>query len=103
MPDIEIHYSEEWAALYVDGRLERVGDSYLAEERALQILGVTTVQDDAFMRGQNQAAGVAQTLNEVSDYRIERDRRATEAADLRRRAAELLAEANRVDPQAADR
>jgi hypothetical protein len=31
---LEIHYADEWAALYVDGKLERVGDSYLAEERA---------------------------------------------------------------------
>ena len=92
--DLEIHYAEEWAALYVDGKLERVGDSYLAEERAFELLGVKIVQDDSFLRGQTQAAGVAQTLDEVVAYSDERD-------EKRRRAAELRAEAERLTVEAA--
>lgn len=101
MPKMEIHYnSGDWAALYIDGKLERVGDSYLAEQRALQILGVIIVQDDAFMRGQNQSAGVAQTLAEVTEYREQRDANVRRATELREQAKALEAEARRLDPEA---
>jgi hypothetical protein len=85
MPDLEIHYDPggEWAALYVDGRLERVGDSYLAEEKAFEILGVKTVQDNAFLRGQHGRDGCAQTLDELAAYRTQRDVDRAEAARLR--------------------
>jgi hypothetical protein len=91
--NIEIHYADEWAALYLDGKLDRVGDAYLAEEKAFGLLGVKQVQDDAFMRGQNQASGVADTLDEVAEYRRQRDEALTEAARLRAQADELLAKA----------
>ncbi len=32
---LEIHYADDWAALYVNGRLKVVGDSYLAEAAKL--------------------------------------------------------------------
>jgi hypothetical protein len=95
-PRLEIHYEEEWAALYVDGKLERVGDSYLAEERAFEILGVKIVQDDAFMRGQTASAGVAQTLDEVEAFRRERDEKRAKAAQLRAEAERLLREAGEI-------
>lgn len=91
--ELEIHYAEEWAALYVDGKLDRVGDTYNTEERAFELAGVTTVQDAAFMRGQNYRDGVAQTLEEVREYAADRDRRLAEAADLERQAADLNARA----------
>ena len=90
---MEIHYAEEWAALYVDGKLKTVGDSYLAEEMALNLLGVKIVQDDAYMRGQNQRDGVAKTLDEVHEYRVKRDAALARAAELRAQAAELEAQA----------
>lgn len=98
MPNLEIHYDPngEWAALYVDGRLDRVGDAYLAEEKAFELLGVKTLQDDAFLRGQGGRDGVAQTLDEVAAYRTERDAAKARAAQLRERAAELMAEAERL-------
>jgi hypothetical protein len=99
-PKLEIHYAEEWAALYVDGRLERVGDSYLAEERAFEILGVTTIQDDAFLRGQTSRDGVAKTLSDVAAYRAQRDEQRAEADRLRREAERLLAEASALDRRA---
>lgn len=93
-PKLEIHYNgDDWAALYVDGELAVVGDSYLAEERAFELLGVTIVQDDAFMRGQTRAAGVAPTLDEVQAYRTARE----QARELRAEAARLLAEAKKMD------
>jgi len=97
--ELEIHYSGEWAALYVDGQLDpdTVGDSYHAEEKAFELLGVKQVHDSGFMRGQTQRSGVAQTLDEVSSYISERNDRLNEA-DLKRAEAErLLAEAKALE------
>jgi hypothetical protein len=94
---LEIHYADEWAALYVDGKLERVGDSYLAEERAFEILGVRIVQDDAFMRGQKRADGVAQSINEVEALREQREENRRRAAELRHQAERLLQQAGELD------
>jgi hypothetical protein len=86
-PHMEVHEEEEWSALYVDGRLALVGGGYLADERVRELVGVVTIQDDAFMRGQKCADGVAQTLEEVEAYRTERERRRERAAELRAEAA----------------
>lgn len=91
--DLEIHYADNWAALYVDGNLDRVGDAYLTEERAFELLGVKIVKDDAFMRGQEQASGVAQTLAEAVAYSDQQVARLRRAAELRAQADRLLAEA----------
>lgn len=97
MPAMEIHHSgEEWSALYVDGRLEEVGDTYVVEERAFELLGVKEVQDDAFMRGQKSREGVAPTIDEVEAYRAEREASKARAAELREQAAALLAEAEQL-------
>lgn len=94
---LEIHYADDWAALYVDGKLDRVGDAYNTEERALSLAGVATVHDDAFMRGQSQRDGVAQTLDEVAAYARERDERLAVAAQKRAEAERLLAEAGELE------
>jgi hypothetical protein len=100
-PRLEIHYDTthgEWAALYVNGQLDRVGDNfYLTEERAFELAGITVVHDGAFMRGQTQADGVAQTLDEVAAYRQQRDAARAEAQRLRDEAARLTAEAARLE------
>lgn len=95
---LEIHYAEEWAALYLDGKLVTVGDSYVAEEKAFTLLGVRTTQDPAFMRGQSQRAGVAQTLLQVAQYAADRDARIQAAAEKRAQAAALMTEAAHLDP-----
>lgn len=92
--EIEIHYDEEWAACYVDGRLAVVGDSYLAEEKAFELLGVKQVSDDSFMRGQRSRDGVAQTLQEVEEYRTRRTERERQASALEVEASRLLREAD---------
>jgi hypothetical protein len=99
--DIQIHYADEWAALYVDGDLvERtVGDSYIAEEHALNLLGVKQVHDDAFMRGGNDRSTVANTLMEVDNFRFTRQKKRIEAARLRAEAARLLDEAEELAPK----
>lgn len=108
MPDVgdrlQIHYdtedtggSGEWAALYVDGKLETVGDSHNAEEQAMALAGIVTVHDSAFMRGQKYREGVAKTLEEVTEFRDKRDRVLAEAARLRLQAAELEALAKELE------
>ena len=102
MSELELHYADEWAALYVDGELDAstVGDSYIAEAKALRILGVRIVQDDAFMRGQNARDGVAKNLDEVTAYREQRERRLAEAAKLRADAQALLDQAQALEAPA---
>jgi hypothetical protein len=97
--DLEIHYDPngDWAALYKDGNLVTAGDAYVAEEQAFSLLGVTIVQDDAFLRGQGQRAGVAQTVDQVAEYRCARDNKRETAAQKRAEAERLLAEANELE------
>ena len=93
---IEIHEADDWAAVYLDGNLVRVGDAYLADEWLRTHFGVKTVQDDAFMRGQIQREGVAKTLDEVADYARSRQKRLDRAAALRAQAQQLEDEARRL-------
>jgi hypothetical protein len=93
MSRIEVHTAGEWSALYFDGRLQTVGDSYHADEWIREHFGVVTVDDDAFMRGQGSRDGVAATLDQVAEYARERDARLARAAELRAEANRLLAEA----------
>ena len=97
---LEIHYSDDdWAALYVDGLLDRVGDAYVVEERSLDLLGVTIVHDNSFLRGQDSRDGVAGTLDDVNAYRQAAEQAMT-AADAKRAEAQLLlAEADALDPR----
>lgn len=99
--ELEIHYAEEWAALYVDGKLlpETVGDSYLAEEKAFELLGVKQLHDDAFMRGQSGRDGVARTLDEVNQYKTDREARQMRAKKLRDEALQLMVEADKLDAE----
>ena len=100
MASIEVHEAEEWSAVYLDGKLVHgPADSYLADEWIREHFGVATVQDDAFMRGQNRADGVARTLAEVEEYRRERDARLARAIELRAEADRLTAEAARLSGQ----
>jgi polysaccharide deacetylase 2 family uncharacterized protein YibQ len=94
--NIEIHEAGEWAAVYLDGRLVLVGDSYHADEWLRERFGVKTVQDDTFMRGQTSRDGVAKTLDEVRDYAAARRERLNRAAALRAEAKRLEDEAARL-------
>ena len=95
--NIEIHEAEEWSAVYLDGKLVLVGDSYLADEWLRTKFGVKTVQDNAFMRGQTQGAGVAETLDEVADYAKARQARLDRIAALHTEAQRLEDEARAIE------
>jgi hypothetical protein len=85
--DVQVHQSEDWAAVYLDGKLQMAGDSYLAVEWVYTFFGVTSVQDDAFLVGGREAAS---TLDEVEAYARQRAARQQKAAELRAQAEELL-------------
>jgi hypothetical protein len=90
---VVIYESDEWSAVYLDGRLVRVGDTYLADEWVRSHFGVETVQDDAYLMGGNGRDGVAQTLDELREYERARQERRDRAAALRAEAARLAEEA----------
>lgn len=89
MDDIEFHVEEEWTAVYLDGKLVTVGDSYYADEWLQKRCGVVQVYDDAFMRGGTDYDSVAQTLQEIEDYKMERYNKVKEIEQLKARIAEL--------------
>jgi hypothetical protein len=96
---VEVHEADEWAAVYLEGKLVHQGERYLANEWVREHFGVVTVQDDAFMCGSDRREDVAQTLDEVAEYAAERATRAERAADLERRASEMFDEARRLRQQ----
>jgi hypothetical protein len=96
-PPYVMYQSDEWTALYVNGRLDRVGDSYLADERLRELVGCVYIQDNAYLRGGNSRDGVAQTLDEVTAYQRVRADREARAEQLRNEAARLLQEAEGLD------
>lgn len=97
--DLELHYDPEgeWAALYVEGKLNCAGDAYVIEETAFELAGVEVVRDNAFLRGQDQRDGVAPTLDDVEAYRTERTDRQVRAADMRLQALVLIEQARKLE------
>lgn len=93
--DVQIHYSgDDWAALYIGGRLEVEGHSSTVEEKAFERLGVTVVNDDAFLGG---GARALTTLDRVARRRERTAARMERAATLRADAAAMLAEAGALE------
>lgn len=96
-PSVVCYEAGEWTAVYLDGALQRVGDTYLAHEWLVEHFGVLWMQDDAFLRGGDGRSDVAKTLEELDEYAAARERRRAEAANLRAEADRLLAQANELD------
>lgn len=96
-PAYELHRHRDWAAIYKNGRL-----LHPASERPHQIellldeLGVTVVQDPAFMLGKD-GVEVADTLDIAAAYRAERDAGLNLAAELRRKARADLDRADEIE------
>lgn len=86
--------SGEWAALYVDGRLEEVGDRYRSDDRIAEFLGVDEIDSDDFMLGGNDYDDVAKTLDDIKAYQAKVAKIAEEAdqAAIRERLAAIKAE-----------
>lgn len=99
---IEFHTYEdsEWTAVYLNGKLERVGDNYLADEWLQQYVGVKVVVDDAFMCGGRTREDVGQTLEAVAVYREWRERKLAEAKELEDAAQQLRDRAEQLRTEA---
>lgn len=94
MPQLTIYSDgEETEALYVDGKLDRIGDGYWVQERANELAGIEVISDDAFWRGSNDRDKAAKTIDEIHAYAADRDSKLAQADELRRQAAELEAQA----------
>lgn len=99
--DIKVYQgSSDWSALYVEGKLVRVGDHYLIDEKIYDLLNIETISSDDFMRGGNQESDVAQTLEEIKAYEEllqaaedEADELISQAEELERRAKEIREQA----------
>jgi hypothetical protein len=83
----------EWSALYVNGRLDKIGDHYLIDERIRELAGVITLQTDDFFRGGNSRDEAAQDLDDLRQYRQAREFREQQIAKLRAQADQLLQKA----------
>ncbi len=97
MASIQVHYTDDKStlALYVDGALKKIGPQQEVLDTAIMLLGIKQVFDDDFMRGQDTYAGVAKTLDEIRAYKATVNAANVEA--MRRKAAELLAEADNLE------
>jgi len=91
---------EDWSALYVKGKLEEVGDHYWVEDKLHEVLGITVLSSDDFMRGGDQREDVAQTLDDIEAYRERREEAEAQADDLLLQAAQLEQRAREIRKQA---
>lgn len=83
---------EGWSALYVDGSLDQIGDSYNVEERIAELLGVSLEESEVMARvsHRSDAPSTLANLREQEAELAERQQRANalrdEADRLRRQA-----------------
>ena len=89
--------SDDWSALYEDGKLVTVGDHYLIDEKLHDLLGIPVVQSDAFMQGGNQYKDVAQTLEAVRAFERQETAAHEAAEKLREDARRLRAQADALE------
>ena len=89
--------SDDWSALYIDGKLDRVGDHYMIDERISEIVGVETIYSDDFLRGGDSRDDVAETTEQITEYGDLKAERENRASELRMQARRLLEEAERLE------
>ena len=70
MPNFVRYNDGEWSALYQDGELVVIGDSYLSDDYLANYLNVEDIYSDDFLRGGSTRDQAAKTLQEIEDYRI---------------------------------
>jgi hypothetical protein len=97
MSEIEFWVSGEWTMVYLDGQLQRAGDSYLADEWLQERCGVKVIQDDAGVCIPDGKA--LKTLTEARAAMAAREQRLGAASNFRIEAARLLADADSLETQ----
>lgn len=98
-----VYTDEEWSALYIDGKLEIVGDHYLIDNRLQEILGVVTIESDAFMLGGSTHEDVAQTIDQIEAFEDAASKLRAEASQLRSLAQEMQQRADSLEAEAGSR
>lgn len=88
--------AEEWAALYVDGKLDYVGDQYNVDERIATLAGVVDRRGD-FLLGGNSRDDAAQTVDKITEYESAKEDRLRQAEALKEQARALIAEAEALE------
>lgn len=81
----------DYSALYVDGVLDTYGTNQVVDDRVLALVEVETYDSNYFLLGGNSKEDVAKTTAEIDQYATAKAEVDREAADLRRRADELIA------------
>lgn len=91
---IEFHRSGEWTGVYVNGKLVRHGDHYLADEWLQARVGVIVVDSDDWLPdGRTPLA----TLEEVAAETARREQLRVAAQAKRDQAADLLRQVQALD------
>jgi hypothetical protein len=94
--EIEFWRYGEWTMVYLNGRLERAGDHYLADEWLQGHFGVDVIDDeagDSIVNGRD----AVRTLDEVHERQLHRMHAAERAEEKRIEARQLLAEADEIE------
>ena len=69
MPNFVRYNNDEWSALYQDGKLVVIGDSYLSDYYLANYLKVEDIDSDDFLMGGSTRDQAAKTLQEIEEYR----------------------------------
>ena len=69
MPNFVRYNDDEWSALYQDGELVVIGDSYLSDYYLANCLNVEDIDSDDFLMGGSTRDQAAKTLQEIEEYR----------------------------------
>lgn len=85
----------DYSALYVDGVLDTFDTHSVVDARITELVNVDTYHSNAFLLGGDTKEDVANTTAEIDQYVSAKAELEREAADLRRRADELMARASR--------
>lgn len=96
--EIEFHRFGEWTGVYLDGKLVRHGDHYLADEWLQDHAGVKVIDSDAWL-ADSDGRHPFQTLAEVHQETQRRDQLRRTADKMRESAAELTRQAAELERQ----
>lgn len=99
----------EWSALYEDGKIVTYGDHENVHEKLFNLLGIDVEYTDDFVHSKTVTIGSGSavrkrevetaydTIEEIDSALIEREAKMRQAEELREQAAELIAQANRLE------
>jgi hypothetical protein len=100
MAEWQLHRDGDTSAIYKDGVLFDSGDSDNMRNKVLTELGVTRINNDAFMLGQDKKSGIAPTIAAIATWQTAQSVKATRLAEIRASIAALKAEAHALGGEA---